>query len=465
MKWTISLLTTFLCSSFVQADINSHLNVATIDGTTCNTYPYKIIFPNANCTDNADGTVSISITAGGGSSLPTTVAYTTSTVAFTQPQTITSSLTVTGNAGIQGQINQPLTVASSVTVTAGNAVQIASNTILSGTTFYQGGNVVIGALTASRCVQTDANNQVSSTAGACIASSINTLPVSVAYTTSTVAFTQPQTITSSLTVLGNFGAQGLVNQSMTHSSSVTFQGVIGVPSNVNTQLTLNSSGTVLGNFGVQGLVNQSMTHSSSVTFQGVVGIPSNVNTQLTANSSMTVLGNFGVQGQINQPTTFTSSPTFQGVVGIPSNINTQLTMNSSGTVLGNFGVRGQINQAVTVASSFTLTNAGTPAFGIQTTGHVVSSGTIPTVNTCGTLPTVRVGSTDFAGIINTGSASPTACTLAFANTFTTVPVCVISDNLQTATPEITAISATGFTATMSAALNSGQIFYICVGNQ
>src|SRR6267142_4512304 len=63
----------FLASFFIllvtassHADISSRLNISTVDNTTCNTYPYKLIFPNANCTDNSNGTVSISITGGGG---------------------------------------------------------------------------------------------------------------------------------------------------------------------------------------------------------------------------------------------------------------------------------------------------------------------------------------------------------------------------------------------------------------
>lgn len=65
----------FLASIFVlfvpvisHADISSRLNIATIDNSTCNTYPFRLIFPNANCTDNGNGTVSISITGGSGGS-------------------------------------------------------------------------------------------------------------------------------------------------------------------------------------------------------------------------------------------------------------------------------------------------------------------------------------------------------------------------------------------------------------
>src|SRR4029077_15861847 len=73
------------------------------------------------------------------------------------------------------------------------------------------------------------------------------LPPSVAYTTSTVPFTQPQTVNSSVTVNGNFGVTGQVNQPLTVSSSSTLQGPLGVPGGINTQLTITAaSATVNG---------------------------------------------------------------------------------------------------------------------------------------------------------------------------------------------------------------------------
>jgi len=68
MKWLMASFCIPILSVFSLADVTQRLNIATQDGTTCNTYPYKAIFPNANCTDNNDGTVSINITAGGGGS-------------------------------------------------------------------------------------------------------------------------------------------------------------------------------------------------------------------------------------------------------------------------------------------------------------------------------------------------------------------------------------------------------------
>jgi len=105
-----------------------------------------------------------------------------------------------------------------------------------------------------------------------------------------------------------------------------------------------------------------------------------------------------------------------------------------------------------------------PVFGIQADGHVVSSGAVTSVSSCGT-GTPSVTGTDMAGTITTGTGSPTACTLTFANKYVNTPVCVVSDDLQTSEPAITTRSNTGFTMTLGAALTSGHIFYICIGSQ
>ena len=52
--------------------VNPVLNIREVDGTP-STYPYQIKFTNGTVTDNADGTVSVSVTGGSGSSSGTTV--------------------------------------------------------------------------------------------------------------------------------------------------------------------------------------------------------------------------------------------------------------------------------------------------------------------------------------------------------------------------------------------------------
>lgn len=129
-NFLLSCLIVSTCTPFVRADISSRLNVATIDGTTCNTYPYKVIFLNANCTDNGNGTVSISITGGSGTpgGTNTQLQYNNANAFGGAPNTSVTVASVT--------INEPVLLGS-----AGADVTVSSNTILG-----QNGisNVIVG---------------------------------------------------------------------------------------------------------------------------------------------------------------------------------------------------------------------------------------------------------------------------------------------------------------------------------
>jgi hypothetical protein len=104
---------------------------------------------------------------------------------------------------------------------------------------------------------------------------------------------------------------------------------------------------------------------------------------------------------------------------------------------------------------------GAKAFSVDHLGHGTFFGTAPTVGTCGTSPSVTSTSTDNAGTINVGSGVVTACTLTFATTWAATPSCVISDNSTTSTGDISSVSTTAFTASFSASLGSGKIYYHC----
>lgn len=99
------------------------------------------------------------------------------------------------------------------------------------------------------------------------------------------------------------------------------------------------------------------------------------------------------------------------------------------------------------------------ASSIATGNHFRSVGTAPTVSSCGTSPTVN--GTDNAGSIHVGGA--TACTITFATTWSSVPVCIVQDYANaTPTAYLTAISTTAFTVTLTSSL-TGTVFYICQG--
>ena len=111
-----------------------------------------------------------------------------------------------------------------------------------------------------------------------------------------------------------------------------------------------------------------------------------------------------------------------------------------------------------------LTSAATPVltFGIQADGHVVSSGTAPSMGTCGSSPSV-IG-TDMQGAITVGGGVVTSCTLNFANAWANAPVCVESDNSVSVTADVQSITQTAITFGFSATLSGGgTVWYHCFG--
>ncbi len=113
----------------------------------------------------------------------------------------------------------------------------------------------------------------------------------------------------------------------------------------------------------------------------------------------------------------------------------------------------------------TLTSAATPimTFGIQADGHIVSSGTVPTLGSCGSSPSID--GTDFQGVITVGGGVVTACTINFANAFGRPPVCICGDNSTTVACSNGGITSTAYTINTSATLGGGLLYYICTGNK
>lgn len=99
-------------------------------------------------------------------------------------------------------------------------------------------------------------------------------------------------------------------------------------------------------------------------------------------------------------------------------------------------------------------------------GPIISSGTAPTVSSCGSTPNGSVSGTNTAGVITIGGGVTTACTLNFAlGGFPQPPVCVVSDNSTTITASNGTITATSATFNTSAGLGGGLLYYICIGTR
>jgi hypothetical protein len=99
---------------------------------------------------------------------------------------------------------------------------------------------------------------------------------------------------------------------------------------------------------------------------------------------------------------------------------------------------------------------GNGDFAGATTAHMVTSGTVPVLSSCGTSPTI-VGS-DVAGRFVTG-AGATACTMTFARTYTIAPSCTLQPSGSATLPTCT-FSATAITCSLAAPATTYN--YICM---
>lgn len=92
----------------------------------------------------------------------------------------------------------------------------------------------------------------------------------------------------------------------------------------------------------------------------------------------------------------------------------------------------------------------------------------PTASSCGTSPSVADWSTNNFGLVTTGTGTPTACTVTFAQAFPDQAACVVSLGTAVAVGTnyvyLSAVSKSAFTASFQTGTNSVKIYYWCQGN-
>jgi hypothetical protein len=280
---------------------------------------------------------------------------------------------------------------------------------------------------------------------------------------------------SSVTLQGNTNV-GLLNSTQSWTGGNTLS------SETVKNLTISNLGTVNPLGGINYLGNASSSfYAGDNTHNGVIQNPSATVAQIFINAANGV--NF--QG----PVTSVSSATINGsgglgvtgasglsiTYGTQGSTLTLINSTSANTLNVSTSATGvsqlQVVDTVAVAPSDYLLSvssaSGTMALGIQNDGHIVSSGTVPTVanNACGSTSqgVVDGNSTDFAGFVTAGTVSPASCAITFAYPFSNKPICVIADNSTAVTADISAVSTTGFTASLSAGSSGIVIYWICVG--
>lgn len=102
-----------------------------------------------------------------------------------------------------------------------------------------------------------------------------------------------------------------------------------------------------------------------------------------------------------------------------------------------------------------------PNFEIDPTGHIITSGPKPAIS--GGTSTV-VGN-DNNGTVTVIGTLLTSVTITFSTAWATAPDCTMSDNSTGITADITSISTTQVVFGFSTGINSGTVWYQCVGHQ
>ena len=91
-------------------------------------------------------------------------------------------------------------------------------------------------------------------------------------------------------------------------------------------------------------------------------------------------------------------------------------------------------------------------------GHVISSGSTPTLSSCGTSPAI-VGD-DKNGQVTMGTATPTGCTITFAAAYVSAPLCTVTWQATPLASQSYAVTNTAITLTQTAT-SSNKVNYHC----
>jgi hypothetical protein len=309
------------------------------------------------------------------------------------------------------------------------------------------------------------------------------LPSTIAYTTISNTFTSPQTITSSLTVTGaggiasTFGVKAATAQitglstntnvctdgSSNLTTSNCNQGVITYSSFSATQPILYNSVTGAFSATLISATTGFMGTLQAAQFPALTGDISTSAGSLatTANSLQNNITTFGSSQTVNGAggetvafgitaatgTFFTTSPTANALIVKSTNNVTAFSVANSSVTVGDY--------MLTVASATT----GVTAFAVNTYGMIFSSGTQPTVGSCGTTPKINAGSTDMVGSI-TWSGAATTCAVNFSHTFGTAPFCFAETSGASFAEFSTSTSAMSWT--LNASLTGGTLQWFCL---
>ena len=152
-----------------------------------------------------------------------------------------------------------------------------------------------------------------------------------------------------------------------------------------------------------------------------------------------------------------SPPAIGGTV---ANTGSFTNLTVSGTCTGctgsvNWAVPGAIGSTTPAAGKFTT---------LASTSILTNTGTIPTLSSCGSSPSMAAGSTSNGGAFTVGTGSNTSCIINFATAFSTQSFCGLTQKSSTTTlAYIYSENANGFTVMFTAPVSGITLNYVCSG--
>lgn len=235
-----------------------------------------------------------------------------------------------------------------------------------------------------------------------------------------------------------------VNQTTTLRGNVVFPNLATssfayISSTGNLTTTSTPSG---GGGGGSGNGNLFVTPTSSVLANNVAVFQTAASSTIKATSSIYSFADGGVSINTSTENGLLNAVNSNGIVAARFSTSTLNATSVSLSVLG---------ASSTAASNFSV-------FQVLADGHINSTGTIPTVSSCGSGAAV-IG-TDSGGTVSIGSGVVTACTLTFQIPYETSNLFVLeSDNSTAVTGDVTSVSNTAVTFGFSATLGGGKLYY------
>lgn len=254
----------------------------------------------------------------------------------------------------------------------------------------------------------------------------------------------------------SFNEQGVANRGsfgfLGGKSALIYQPSTEVLGNGTTKFSIDTSGNEV----IQGSMTATLESIAGDTSGATLGVngTGNFASNVFAN---TTNGGFFLQsfGNFND--------------GMVTHSGGDLNLRTNGTDRFNMSSGGGITiiSSITIASPSNTyefsSSSATSGFhiAISTSGHFITGGGTPVISSCGSTPNGSVVGDDNEGTITVGGGVPTSCTLTFANTWGTPPICFSISNTSVITDAIGSVSATAVTFNFSAASGNGTVWFLC----